>query len=62
MKKKEIKELKNLINNVVDLEDKRKICQKFSDIGNCGINFKIVDELSVEKSFLQIKEMVMCLK
>ena len=62
MKKKEIKELKNLINNVVFIGDKRAVCQKFSDIGNCGINFKIVSDEDVENSFLQVKEIVKCLK
>lgn len=59
MKKKEIKKLKKAINNIDNLEDKRKICQEFSDLIHAGINFKIVDDDSVEKSFLQIKEVVL---
>lgn len=62
MKKKEVKKLKKMVDTVETLEDKRTVCQIFSDIGNCGINFKLVDELGVERGFEQIKEIVRCLK
>lgn len=62
MKKKEVKKLKKMVDNVETLEDKRTVCQIFSDIGNCGINFKLIDELGVERGFEQIKEIVRCLK
>lgn len=62
MKKKDIKKLKKLVDVVETLEDKRTVCQLFSDIGNCGINFKVVDDNGVEIGFQQIKEIVACLK
>lgn len=62
MKKKEFKKLIKLIDTIEDLEDKRLVCQKFSDLGKCGINFNIVSDEEVESSFLQLKDMVLCLK
>ncbi len=58
MTKKQIKKILNSIEKVEHLEDKRKICQEFSDLINAGINFKIVDDEDVEKSFLQVIEAI----
>lgn len=63
MTKKQIKKYLGLINNVKDIEDKRKICQEFSDNFKFGLNFKILCDDEVEKSFFELKEAVnSCLK
>lgn len=58
MTKKQIKKLLSGINQVENLEDKRKICQEFSDMIHAGIQFKLLTDEEVEKSFLQVKECV----
>lgn len=57
-----IKKLKIGINNISTIEEKRNICQQVSDKMNFGLNFKILDDEEVEKSFQQIKEVIICLK
>lgn len=62
MNKNFIKKLKIEICKVRDLDKKREICQRVSDKFGYGLNFKIVDDEEVEKSFQQIKEVIICLK
>lgn len=62
MNKNFIKKLKVGINKISTIEEKRNICQQVSDKMNFGLNFKILDDEEVEKSFQQIKEVILCLK
>lgn len=57
-----LKKLKVEICKVRDLEKKREICQRVSDEMNFGLNFKILEDEEVEKSFQQLKEVIICLK